>query len=350
MTDFFASVRSALPLILVVVGFLALLIVSRIILKRIGSGRSEMPFRRQLILIGLFIVGLFVIVVTLPIDAGVRQQLLAVLGILISAVIALSSTSLVANLMAGLMLRTIQNFRPGDFVKVGEHFGRISERGLFRIEMQTIDRDLITIPNLYLAQHPHVVTRSSGTFVTADVTLGYDIPRQKVDELLRAAAEAADLSEPFVQILDLMDHAVMYRVAGFLKEVRYYVTRQSDLRGEILDAFHREGLEVVSPSYAVHRNQDQSEVVIPDSIGIQENLEEEREETESLAFDKADEAESIEKLRERVALLDEEIETSKAQQKNATDKEKIKERIERLDEFRRRILDQIDAKSSTDPE
>ena len=42
-----------------------------------------------------------------------------------TATVALSSTTFVANTMAGLMLRLVRNFRPGEFVRVGDHFGSV---------------------------------------------------------------------------------------------------------------------------------------------------------------------------------------------------------------------------------
>ena len=42
-------------------------------------------------------------------------------------------------------------------------FGRVTERGLFHTEIQTEDRDLVTLPNLYLVTNPVKVVR---TFLT----------------------------------------------------------------------------------------------------------------------------------------------------------------------------------------
>ena len=45
----------------------------------------------------------------------------------------LSSTTFIGNIMAGLMLRVVRSFRPGDFVHVGDYFGRVSEQSLFHV-------------------------------------------------------------------------------------------------------------------------------------------------------------------------------------------------------------------------
>ena len=71
--------------------------------------------------------------------------MLQLYGIVLSATIALSSTTLVGNAMAGIMLRTLRNFSPGDYVHVGDYFGRISEMDLLHTEIQTEERDLTTL-------------------------------------------------------------------------------------------------------------------------------------------------------------------------------------------------------------
>ena len=152
----------------------------RFILNKRFAKYTGHRFRLQIITLLLSLVGLIAIIVALPLKESTTGQLLSLLGLLLSAAIALSSTTLLGNILAGLMLRAIKNFRPGDFVRIGEHFGRVSERGLFHIEIQTEDRDLTTLPNLHLVTNPVKVIRSSGALITAEVSLGYDIQRKVV--------------------------------------------------------------------------------------------------------------------------------------------------------------------------
>ena len=98
--------------------------------------------------------------------------------------------------MAGLMLKAVGSFRTGDFIRVDQHFGRVTEKFLLHTEIQTEDRDLVTLPNLYLISHPMRVVRSSGTLISCELTLGYDIHRRKVTDLLRQSGEKAGHEEP----------------------------------------------------------------------------------------------------------------------------------------------------------
>ena len=134
-----------------------------------------------------------------------------------------------------MMLRSVRSFRRGDFIRVGDHFGRVSSQGLFHTEIQTEERDLTTLPNGFLAGHPFTTIHPSGTVVATSVGLGYDVPRHEVEIVLLAAAEEAGLEQAFVQIVELGDFAVVYRCAGMLIDVKRLITARSNLNAAVLD-------------------------------------------------------------------------------------------------------------------
>jgi hypothetical protein len=65
------------------------------------------------------------------------------LGILIS----LSSTSAVANIVAGTMLTYAGAFRVGDFVKIGDTVGEVTAKKLLLTRVRTIKHVDVAIPN-----------------------------------------------------------------------------------------------------------------------------------------------------------------------------------------------------------
>ena len=263
--------------------------------------------RNQLVMAALTFVGLLVIIMVLPIGDTSRGQLLSLLGILLSAAIALSATTFVGNAMAGLMLRGTRSFRGGDFLQIGEHFGRVSERGLFHLELQTEDRDLLTLPNLYLVTQPYRVVRASGTIVAATVSLGYDVPRARVAKLLAAAAGEAGLEEPFVQVRELGDFAVTYRVAGLLTEVKNLISARSLLLEKALDELHRGGVEIVSPNFMNTRAVADGKTFIPPAEEASAAGDAGAVTVETVAFDKAEEAEKLDQHREAHEQLGKEL-------------------------------------------
>ena len=292
----------------------------------------------MLLLVG---VGLVLILLALPLEKETHKDLFQLLALLITAVITLSSTTFVSNAMAGFMLRGMQSFRLGDFLRVEPQFGRVTERGLFHTEIQTEERDLTTLPNLFLVSHPFTVIRSSGTIVSATVSLGYDTSHQIIEPLLLEAALAAKLSDPFVHVMELGDYSAAYRVAGFLSDVKHLITTRSKLRTKMLTTLHEAEVEIVSPSFMNQRQMDQAIRVLPtQKPGPYRTFDEEPDtKVEALIFDKADAVAQLEELKERREALGEEISVLETQGKA---KEKtigpwIERRITRIREEEERL-------------
>ncbi|MBD3234058.1 MAG: mechanosensitive ion channel [candidate division Zixibacteria bacterium] len=342
----FEVIKPLIPSSAVILGFILLLIIIRFIGERKYASIEGYKIKRQIIVLLLSFAGLLAIIIALPIGDSIRGQLLSLIGILLSAAIALSATTFIGNVMAGIMLRAVRSFKPGDFIRIGEHFGRVSDQGLLHVEIQTEERDLTTMPNLYLVTNPVKVVHSSGTFITATVSLGYDIPRRKVQELLAKAAEEAELGEPFVTIVDLGDFSVTYKVAGLLEDVKHFITARSKLREKILDVLHENGIEIVSPTFMNTRSFTEQKKFIPhiERTISAEDKEEVESEIEKLVFDKADEAASMEELKSKQKAVTDEIEKIKEKLKQEKDKQRqerlnsMKEELERKQEWLGKLI------------
>jgi len=298
--DLYFIVEKLLPALLVIAAVLLLLWgLNWLLLHRKRGIGEESRFPRRLVVILSALAGVVVIILSLPVKDATREQLFTLLGLLLTAIIALSSTTVVANILAGLMLRTVRSFRPGDFIRVGEQFGRVTERGLFHVEIQTEDRDLTTIPNLFMISHPITVVSGSGTIVSARVSLGYDNAHPRIESILVDAAQDTGLREPFVQVAHLGDFSVTYRIAGFLPEAKHLLTARSNLRKAMLDRLHDAGVEIVSPAFMNQRPQAEgSRVMPPERIGAPRDAsKDETQVHEDLVFDKAEAAEKMEQRR-----------------------------------------------------
>lgn len=328
---------------------------TRAILSRAANDRRGVPYKRQIATSLIVLAGLFAFIVLLPLDPDVRGQILSVLGVLLSAVIALSSTSLVGNALAGIMMRLQKSYRPGDFIEVDNLIGRVSDLGLFHTEVQLITRDIVALPNLYLSQRPVHVTRSSGTFVSALVSLGYDVPSSRAEEALREAVEAAGLDEGFVLVDELHDHAIAYQVFGLLGDTNELLTARSRLRRSIIATLHANGIQIVSPGFVNRVEYPTDHRFIPEQAEPEQEVREEAESTEkveAIAFDKAEEAESIERLyalRDKLAHEREELDSTMKEAdrdergKLQEERKEIERRIERTSELiERREAEQAD--------
>lgn len=326
-----SSIHNYIPL-LVAVAVVTLILwgAFMLLLGRHPEIGAEAKLPRQLIMLLVSASGFLVVLLMIPMSEVTRGHVLSLLGIVLTGVIALSSTTFVANAMAGLMLRLVKSFRHGDFIRIGEQFGRVSERGLFHTEIQTEDRDLTTFPNLFLVNNPVTVVRSSGTIISATLSLGYDIPRKTIEELLKQAAEEAELHDPFVLVKELGDFSVTYKIAGFLPEIKQLLTVRSNLRKKVMDILHENGIEIVSPTIMSQRRieervkiipKKEREVVIEEPLGIEEL-------PETIIFDKAEEAEEVEALGHNLEILHKQLNALKDSRKSADEAEKMRIDVE----------------------
>lgn len=291
-------------LVTILISIAVLWILNNTMRKRWGKN-PDAQFRFQLIMLALTLAGLLAVIIALPIDDALRSQLLSLLGVLLSAAIALSSTTFIGNIMAGIMLKAIRSARPGDFITVADLTGRITEMDLLHTEIQTEFRDLVTVPNLYLVTQPLKVVRASGTIISAEVSLGYDVPRTDVADVLCKAAANSGLKDSFVHVRELGDYSILYRVAGLLENVESLISARSLLRESMLDALHAASIEIVSPTFMNSRVYSVDKEFIPEpSRRIRRQA---QVEAEQIVFDKAADAASLEELKKSVERIDAEL-------------------------------------------
>ena len=317
---------------------LSLWLAGRVLLGRPAytSGQRLLSY---LLMTALFGACLVLVILATPVSDATHGQLLGFFGILISGAIALSATTLLGNVMAGVMLRAVGSFRAGDFLRVEDHFGRVTELGLLHTEIQTEDRDLTTLPNLFMVQRPFRVVQNCGTVVSATVSLGYDVSRRTIEEALLEAVEAAGLRGGFVRVLELGDFSVLYRAAGFLEDSKVLLTSRSQLRGAMIDALHGRDIEIVSPTFMNQR------VFATDQTFLHYDWRPQRDTglaltPESRIFDKADAAESREQLVETLKEIDlrlAELEKQKAEVTAVEIQRQIGREVRRLQDLRAQL-------------
>lgn len=333
--------------ILTTIFFVFLYYAVKFLMNRQAKGNTDSSLIRSIILFLIVLTGIISIILAVPMSAEIKKEVTNIIGIVISAVLALSSATFIGNALAGIMLKAVKNFKPGDFILVEGIYGRVTEMGLFHTEVQTENRDLTTLPNLFLASNPVKVTRSSGTFIFSEVSLGYDVDRHKIENALIKAATAAGLKDPFVLITSLGDFTIVYKVQGLLENVKTIISSKSRLNAMVVDELHKVGIEIVSPRF-VNQRQVNETVFIPKFVKkVDPNKDDNSAKAENKIFDKANEAEGIESRKQYLQSIDEKINKLNEELKEATDpevKEGIQKKIANSQEIKQKLIDRIDSK------
>jgi len=217
-----------------------------------------------------FLVVAFAIVAAFPYIPGSDSPVFRMLSIFVGFLLSLGSTSLVSNIVAGIVLTYTRGLRNGDRVRIGDAVGDVVDRNLLVTRIRTIKNVIITIPN-GMVLNSHIVNYSSsisdkGLILNTTVTIGYDVPWRQVHQLLiDAALDTPGISKepiPFVLQTSLDDYYVSYELNAYTKDPNWMAVLYSRLHQKIQDHFTEAGVEIMSPGFTAYRNGNP--ITIPD--------------------------------------------------------------------------------------
>jgi small-conductance mechanosensitive channel len=186
----------------------------------------------------------------------------------VGVLVSLGSTTAVANVIAGTVLTYTRAFQVGDQVEVAETRGRVIERSTFVTRIQTLKNVIVSVPNSMVLNN-NIINYSknmgqTGLLVHSTITIGYDVPWQKVNQLLIAAAGKTEgigkHPEPFVLQTSLDNNYVSYEINGWTREPEELPRIYSALHANILDEFHGQDVEITSPAFRAVRDGNSSTV------------------------------------------------------------------------------------------
>lgn len=197
----------------------------------------------------------FMLVMIWPLLPSSDSEIFQGVSVFIGVIVSLGSTSVVGNVMAGLVMTYMRPFHIGDFIRFGDTDGEVIEKTMLVTRIRTRKNEIITIPNSNLlgAQTSNFTSSAHryGVIVHTKITIGYDEPWKKIERLLLNAADATDgikrNPKPFVRITSLDDFYVEYEINGYTERTKSIPVIYSTLHQNILDCFHTAGVEIMSP-------------------------------------------------------------------------------------------------------
>jgi len=210
----------------------------------------------------------FAMVFIFPYLPGSDSPAFRGVSIFLGVLFSLGSTSAIANIVAGIVITYMRPFSVGDRVQIGQSIGDVIERNLLVTRIRTIKNEDITIPNALII-NSHLWNFSSnaselGIILHTSVTIGYDVPSEKVTELLLEAADnTKNLTrdfKPFVLQKSLGDFYVEYELNVYTKQPKKMAFFYSELHKSIREEFNKAGVEIMSPHYSAYRDGNASTI------------------------------------------------------------------------------------------
>jgi len=209
-----------------------------------------------------FLLYAFVFIVIFPYLPGSDSPIFKGVSLFLGVLFSLGSSSAIANVIAGLVITYMRPFKIGDRIKLGEVTGDVIDKTFLVTRIRTIKNEEITVPNSTVMSNYTVnystSSRDLGLILNTTVTIGYNVPWQKVHELLIAAAKETEGilkdKEPFVLQISLDDFFVTYQLNAYTDQAQAMAAIYSRLHQNIQDKFTQAGVEIMSPHYRAMRD------------------------------------------------------------------------------------------------
>jgi small-conductance mechanosensitive channel len=202
---------------------------------------------------------LFALVMAYPYLPGSGTDAFKGLSVLIGIMISLGASSVVGQGAAGLILTYSRTLRAGEYVRVGDHEGTVTEVGMFTTTIRTGLGEVLTLPNSMITgnvtKNYSRAVQGQGYIVDTVVTIGYDTPWRQVEAMLIEAASRTEgiLQTPAPHVFQtaLSDFYPEYRLVAQAvpKEPRPRAVLLSELHAHIQDVFNEYGVQIMSPHY-----------------------------------------------------------------------------------------------------
>lgn len=204
---------------------------------------------------------LFAIAMAYPYLPGAHTEAFKGLSVMIGLMASIGASGVVGQLASGVMIVYTNALRKGEYVRILEHEGTVSELGVFVTRLRTGLGEEIALPNSFVLGN---VTRNfsratgAGAYVLdITVTIGYDTPWRQVHALLVEATRGIPevIADPPAYVVQtaLSDFYVAYKLVAHI-DSQVPATRArvaSDLHAAIQDVFNRYDVQIMSPHYCL---------------------------------------------------------------------------------------------------
>ena len=215
-----------------------------------------------------FLLYAFMIAMIYPYLPGAKNGVFQGISVFVGLIISLGSSTVIGNVIAGLVITYMRPFKLGDRIQLNDTTGNVIEKTPLVTRIKTPKNEVVTIPNSFIMSS-HTVNYSAsareyGLIIHSEVTIGYDVPWRQVHQLLIEAAlntpGVIDDPRPFVLETSLSDWYPVYQINAYIREADKLAQIYSDLHQNIQDRFNEAGIEIMSPHYMAMRDGNESTI------------------------------------------------------------------------------------------
>ncbi len=204
----------------------------------------------------------FMVVMIWPLLPYSNSSIFKGISVFLGVIVSFSSSSVIGNMVSGIVMTYMRPFRIGDFIRFEDNEGEVIEKTVLVTRIRTLKNDIITIPNSSILQaktfNYTLSAENYGVIVHTQFTMGYDINWRTCERLLIEAALATPhilhKPKPFVLAHALDDSYLTYEINAYTRYSQDLLTIYSDLHKNVVDKFNEAGIEVMAPHIYARRD------------------------------------------------------------------------------------------------
>ena len=208
-----------------------------------------------------FLIYAFTVAMIFPYLPGSQSLAFRGVSVFVGVIVSLGSSTVIGNLVAGLVLTYMRSLKIGDRIQIQNNTGFVVEKNLMVLRIKTHKNEYITFPNLQVLSASVINYNTSsneneeGLILHAEITFNYATSWRLVHEILIEAADKTKFIQktpkPYVLQTALDDYYVRYQINCYTKEIAKIPAIYTELFENIQDCFTARGLDLTSPHYKI---------------------------------------------------------------------------------------------------
>ncbi len=200
---------------------------------------------------------LFALAMAYPYLPGSNTEAFKGLSVLVGIMVSIGGSGVIGQAASGLIMIYSRVLREGEYVKIDEVEGVVTNVGIFSTKIKTSIGEEINVPNALIGNSKTInasrLATGKGLVVGSTVTIGYNTPWRQVHAMLIRAAENTpglrSEPRPVVSQHALSDFYVEYRLSAQIDRPEIRLATLTALHANIQDVFNEFGVQIMSPHY-----------------------------------------------------------------------------------------------------
>jgi small-conductance mechanosensitive channel len=249
----------ALSVVVIAGAIIALRIVGNLAARLSQRFANRRPTIQKIESTARFVIYLAAAGICLGLSIRLDKTAMTVIGGALAFAVGFAMRDLVAAFIAGITIMFDRPFQVGDRVTYGGQYGDIIKIGLRSVRMNTLDHNIITIPNNKVLTD----VTSSGNYgnlemqVAMDFYIGVDQDAKLAAELIREACLTSpyvflDQPIPVLAKQTILENyvAINLKARPYVFDCKYEKPFETDVHFRVIDAFRENG---ILPPAVLHR-------------------------------------------------------------------------------------------------